>query len=236
MRMLTVSSHSLHYVFNVQEPLLLHTLPHITTSHYPVSNISSYQPTIMCVTVVVTPPTAHLNASDPVTVFDNVSSVELSCDMAGYVPPVSDLQWFRDGVMIQNSSNYTVLYRDGSRHSLRPVSGQSPSVLSVLIITEPAVEDSGECQCRIVSLGLTESVQLMVSLSPTSGKCLFSVDQTYSVLMFAVSNFTCSCPHHGVDMLLARQAIEFHLSLSTTHSLEVVDSVSTGSVCMPRFP
>ena len=90
--------------------------------------------------------------------------------MAGYVPPVSDLQWFRNDEVIQNSSNYTVLYRDGSRHSQRPVSGLGPSVLSVLVITEPGVEDSGEYQCRIVSLGLSESVQLMVSLSPTSGK------------------------------------------------------------------
>ena len=95
------------------------------------------------------------------TVFDNVSSVELSCDMAGYVPPVSDLQWFRNDEVIQNSSNYTVLYRDGSRPS-QGVSGLGPSVLSVLVITEPGAEDSGEYQCRTVSLGLSESVQLIV--------------------------------------------------------------------------
>ena len=102
------------------------------------------------------------------TVFDNVSSVKLSCEMAGYVPPVSDLQWFRGNVMIQNNSKFTVLYQDGSRQARRPDTRAESSVVSVLVITNPGVEDSGEYQCRIVSLGLSDSVQLMVALSSTS--------------------------------------------------------------------
>ena len=35
----------------------------------------------------------YLNATNSmVTVVEGVSSVQLSCDMAGFVPPVSDLQ------------------------------------------------------------------------------------------------------------------------------------------------
>ena len=58
------------------------------------------------------------------TVFSNVSSIRLSCDMAGFVPPVSDLQWFRNGMMLQNTSDYTILNEDGNRAALLPGTSQ----------------------------------------------------------------------------------------------------------------
>ena len=91
--------------------------------------------------------------------------------MAGFVPPISDLQWFRNGMMLQNTSDYTILNEGGSRSALLPGSTQiGSSVLTVLMISEPQVEDSGEYQCRIVSLDMSESVQLTVltTLQPSS--------------------------------------------------------------------
>ena len=62
--------------------------------------------------------TAQLNVSESLlTVNSNVSSVQLSCDMAGYTPPTSDLQWFRNGSMLHNSSDYTILYRNGNQNA-----------------------------------------------------------------------------------------------------------------------
>ena len=119
---------------------------------------------------------AHLNASESsVTVFNNVSLIQLSCDMAGFVPPVSDLQWFRNGMMLQNTSDHTIFNEVGNRAALLPGSSQpESSILSVLIIHDPQVEDSGEYQCRIVSLNMSEIIQLTVSSSLQPSSTLIS--------------------------------------------------------------
>ena len=95
------------------------------------------------------------------TVYSVASSVQLSCDMAGYVPGQSNLQWYRNGMMLQNSTKYTILYQGGNRSAVLP-SGPGASILSVLVINNPRVEDSGEYECRIVSLGIKDSALLTV--------------------------------------------------------------------------
>ena len=76
-----------------------------------------------------------------------------------------------------------ILNEDGNRAALLPGTSQpGNSVLSVLVISEPQVEDSGEYQCRIVSLDMSESIQLTVSTlsspssssSPSPSKYLFA--------------------------------------------------------------
>ena len=122
-----------------------------------------YSPSIYCYTV-------RVNVSESsVTVNSDVSSVQLSCEMAGYIPPSSDLQWFRNGSMLQNNSDYTILYRNGNGNALSPGAiGAGPSVLSVLVIADPQVQDTGEYQCVIVSLNISETVQLTVMTPPQS--------------------------------------------------------------------
>ena len=111
-----------------------------------------------------------MNVSESsVTVNSSVSSVQLSCDMAGYIPPSSDLQWFRNGSMLQNNSDYTILYRNGNRNALSPgASGAGQSVVSVLVIADPQVHDTGEYQCVIVSLNISDTIQLTVQTPPQS--------------------------------------------------------------------
>ena len=83
--------------------------------------------------------------------------------MAGYSLPSSHLQWYRNRSILQNNSDYMILYRNGERDALLPgTSVAGPSVVSVLVITDPQVQDTGEYQCVIVSLNISDTVQLTV--------------------------------------------------------------------------
>ena len=83
-------------------------------------------------------------------------------------------------MMLQNTSDYTILNEGGSRAALLPGSTQiDSSVLTVLMISEPQVEDSGEYQCRIVSLDMSESVQLTV-LTTSSSECFLTTHCLHS--------------------------------------------------------
>ncbi|XP_019852931.1 PREDICTED: mitogen-activated protein kinase kinase kinase 5-like isoform X1 [Amphimedon queenslandica] len=107
----------------------------------------------------------HLNTVHP-TVNATTSSpaAELSCDMAGYVPPQSSLHWYRNGTRLTNTGRYSIVYRDGWRRAQKESKdGTSSSVLGVLVISSPTVQDSGQYQCRIEGYcHLTRSVQLTV--------------------------------------------------------------------------
>ena len=65
--------------------------------------------------------------------------------------------------MLQNSSDYIILNRNGNGNALLPgATVAGPSVVSVLVITDPQVQDTGEYQCVIVSLNISDTVQLTV--------------------------------------------------------------------------
>ena len=116
---------------------------------YIVMNIAT-SPLIILVIVYI----ASLNVGQfSVTVYSVASSVQLSCDMAGYVPGQSNLHWYRNGIMLQNSTKYTILYQGGNRSAVLP-SGPGASILSVLVITNPRVEGSGVYECKIVSFSI----------------------------------------------------------------------------------
>ena len=116
--------------------------------------------------------TVHLTANETVvTVFDNSSSVELSCDMAGYIPENNALQWYRNNQLVSVSSRVTVNYRDGLRYASRGFNSVNRSVESVLKFSPPETDDSGIYECRINGYESLEqqTIQLTVLSSFTEG-------------------------------------------------------------------
>ena len=105
-----------------------------------------------------------------ITVNDTESEVELSCEMTLFVREDQDLQWFRDGQMIENSGRRTVAYRDGtSSAAQRGGSTNIPGREAVLTISNPVVEDSSTYTCKIA--GTNESLDVQLSVLPAGGEC-----------------------------------------------------------------
>ena len=86
----------------------------------------------------------YLNATNSIV----TPSVQLSCDMAGHVPPASDLQWFNNSITdaIQRGIKYSILYLNGTRIAQSP--GYSNIGPSILTIKNPRIQDSREYQCK----------------------------------------------------------------------------------------
>ena len=105
-----------------------------------------------------------------ITVNDTESEVELSCEMTLFVREDEDLQWFRDGQMIENSGRRTVAYRNGTPNAAqRGGNTVIPGRVAVLTISNPVVEDSGTYTCGIA--GTNESLDVQLSVLPAGGEC-----------------------------------------------------------------
>lgn len=101
---------------------------------------------------------------------DTATEVELVCEMAGFIRPDEDLQWFRiDGVLSsKNGERYTVTYREGQSNSAQNGGTETvPSRLSVLTVSRPQQSDSGVFECRLNEIALSAEIRLTVL-----GKCL----------------------------------------------------------------
>ena len=83
------------------------------------------------------------------TVLDNITSVELSCDMAGFIPEDTALKWYKNNTLISSNSRVTVSYRNGLRKSFREFGFPVNSTEAVLTFTPPQTTDSGTYECRI---------------------------------------------------------------------------------------
>ena len=100
--------------------------------------------------------------------YTNATSVELNCDMAGYVPSNTHLRWYRNNSLIEDTNRYSTVYRPGRYRAQKGRNATSNSVLSVLIIKSPTLNDTGVYECRIADYNLTGTVYLNVtSLLPT---------------------------------------------------------------------
>lgn len=92
-------------------------------------------------------------------VMNNSDSVELRCEMSQYIEPDKNLQWFRNGHMINaNSSKYQIQFEDGNTPSL--IDGvRTPSRISVLVVSDfKEQNDSGYYHCRTLSTHKSASV------------------------------------------------------------------------------
>ena len=113
--------------------------------------------------------------------------------------------------MLQNNSDYTILYRNGDRLALLPgTTVPGPSVVSVLVIIDPQVQDTGEYQCVIVSLNISDTVQLTVLAEPTTTVTLTpSSPQTTTTTTTTNSECMRGCTDHVIYCTLSTQVLEY---------------------------
>ena len=78
-----------------------------------------------------------------------MTSTELTCEMAGYVPPNTSFRWYRNNRLLENNTKYTTIYRSGTRHAQQGGMNITDSVVTVLIITSLQANDSGMYECRV---------------------------------------------------------------------------------------
>ena len=99
-----------------------------------------------------------------VTAHSNDTQVELECEMALFIRPDEDLQWFRGSEMIVSGTNrHTVSYRNGSAEVVvNATTFNISSRVSVLAISNPQLSDSGTYTCRILGTEQSADIQLTV--------------------------------------------------------------------------
>ena len=123
--------------------------------------------------------TVHLTTnSSEVTTLDNETSVELSCDMAGFIPVDTALTWYMNNQQVSVDNRVSVSYRDGSFLSGRGFKNINKSVESILSFKPPQLTDSGTYECRIIGYEYlpTQTVVLVVEES-MSGESKFRANQ-----------------------------------------------------------
>ena len=106
--------------------------------------------------------------------YDTATEIKLTCEMAGFIRPDEDLQWFKiDGILSSNvGERYTVTYREGQQPNGAQDGGNEtvPSRLSVLTISLPQESDSGPFVCRLNETATSAEIHLTV-LSELPSKC-----------------------------------------------------------------
>ena len=102
----------------------------------------------------------------------NESSVaELTCEMTLYLRPDEDLQWFKDGELINGTERHTISYSYGSGQGQSGGRTTGPSRLTTLNISEPQLADSGIYTCAIRDTDQSEDIQITI----VQGKRKYSV-------------------------------------------------------------
>ena len=141
----------------------------------------------------------HLIPGNSINTYTNATSVELNCDMAGYVPPDSYLRWYHNNNLIEDTYKYSTIYRPGRYRAQKGGNTTSKSVLSTLIIRSPTLNDTGKYECRVHDYNLTATVQLNVTvystvntntaaaLSYTPSPTIYSTVSTNTVLSYTPS-------------------------------------------------
>ena len=98
------------------------------------------------------------------TVLDEVPETSLSCEMSLYLHPDVDLQWFRDGELINTTEmeRHTVSFNVGIREGQSGGQVVQQSRVSTLVISEPQLSDSATYACAIRNTEHSQDIQLTV--------------------------------------------------------------------------
>ena len=98
-----------------------------------------------------------------VFVRDNVTEVAISCEMSLYLRPDEDMQWFREGQLINtNTERHTITSTNGSKLGQFRETEVGPSRISTLVISEPQLSDSANYTCAIRNTEHSQDIQLTV--------------------------------------------------------------------------
>ena len=144
----------------------------------------------------------HLIPGNSINTYTNATSVELNCDMAGYVPPDSYLRWYHNNNLIEDTYKYSTIYKPGRYRAQKGGNSTSESVLSTLIIRSPTLNDTGKYECRVHDYNLTATVQLNVTIYSTVNTATntalpyiiaISIVSIMLVLVSLVLILTCTC-------------------------------------------
>ena len=109
---------------------------------------------------------------DVVITEGSTRSVQLGCEMKGYLRPDKDLNWYKDGQLLPlDGVSHSVFVKEGS-----PGAGQNGknrtvhSRISVLSINDPSVVNSGVYSCQIRGTKMEANMSLTVAKSSLVGK------------------------------------------------------------------
>lgn len=110
---------------------------------------------------------------------------ELTCEMSLYLRPDEDLQWFKDGELINGTERHNISYSYVSGKGQSGGRTTGPSRLTKLTISEPQLADSGVYTCAIRGTDQSEDIQLTI----VQGKHKYS----YRTLASGLVLLTYSC-------------------------------------------
>ena len=108
------------------------------------------------------------------------ASVELGCEMSGYLRPDEDLQWYKDNhLLLLKGARHSVSIKDGMMGAGQ--NGGNETVhgrLSVLTIRRPIFADSGVYSCRVHGTTAEASMSLTVAAPQVTGEERFASNNT----------------------------------------------------------
>ena len=87
----------------------------------------------------------------------------LRCEMADFIRPDEDLQWFRGEQQITNGSRHAVTYEDGTPEAAQNGGAfVGPARVSVLTISNPVAADSEMYTCQVQGTNVSADMQLFI--------------------------------------------------------------------------
>ena len=112
-------------------------------------------------------------AAEPTAFAQPGESVELTCEVFGYLRPGQDHpSWSRTetGTPIQDGGKYTITQRTGSRPSRSPDGTSTVGLVTVLSINQLDYRDTGNYSCAAVGVTapFMTALELILSPPPTS--------------------------------------------------------------------
>ena len=103
---------------------------------------------------------------------DTTKSVQLGCEMTGYLRPDEDLEWYKGSHLLPlKDATYSVSFMEGTPDAGQ--NGENGTVhgrLSVLNINNPTIADSGVYRCKIRGTKTEAIMSLAITKTSIKGE------------------------------------------------------------------